>query len=252
MLARHRARYLHPLPVGGRELRPPVAVATGSKASLTEAFRPGLRLPRRRARLVFNLSLAAATFGLIFVAELPDKSLFASLVLGVRYRPLLVWLGVSAAFLAHVVIAVLAGGVLTLLPHVLVEVIVALLFALGAFLLLRPQDDEEKGGDRDAAPVSAPAGSPAGPVRVTATCFAVVFVGEWGDITQIATANLTAKYHDPVSVGIGAGLALVAVAGLAIKAGSTLLNKVSVTIIRRVAGTVLAVFAVVTAVQLLL
>ncbi len=184
MLARHRARYLHPLPVGGRELRPPVAVATGSKASLTEAFRPGLRLPRRRARLVFNLSLAAATFGLIFLAELPDKSLFASLVLGVRYRPLLVWLGVIAAFLVHVVIAVLAGGILTLLPHVLVEVIVALLFALGAFLLLRPQDDEEKGGDRDAAPVSTPAGTPAAPVKVMVTCFAVVFVGGWGDITQ--------------------------------------------------------------------
>jgi putative Ca2+/H+ antiporter (TMEM165/GDT1 family) len=201
---------------------------------------------------VLNLSLLAATFGVVFLAELPDKSLFASLVLGTRYPARWVWIGVSAAFAVHVVIAVAAGGVLDLLPHTLVEVIVAILFAAGAaLLLLRTEDEAEDAGEVEAAAVDARLVTTHSPGRVMATCFAVVFVGEWGDITQIAIANLTAKYHDPYAVGIGALLALSAVAGLAIKAGNTLLKKVSVAVVRRVAGSVLALFAVVTVVELL-
>jgi putative Ca2+/H+ antiporter (TMEM165/GDT1 family) len=205
-----------------------------------------------------SLSLVAATFAVIFIAELPDKSLFASLVLGTRYRALWVWLGVSAAFAVHVVIAVLAGGVLDLLPHRLVETIVAVLFALGAVLLLRPETADRDGvspeqteGLEEAGTVRTRLGSSTTPARVVATCFGVVFIGEWGDITQIAIANLTAKYHDPLSVGLGALLALITVAGVAIKVGSALLEKVSVEVIRKVGGTILAGFAVLTVVQLL-
>ena len=205
-----------------------------------------------------SLSLVAATFAVIFIAELPDKSLFASLVLGTRYRALWVWLGVSAAFAVHVVIAVLAGGLLNLLPHRLVESIVAVLFALGAVLLLRPEGrstdgkpTEETEGLEEAADVQTRLGTNTSPLRVVGTCFVVVFIGEWGDITQIAIANLTAKYHDPLSVGLGAVLALVTVAGLAIKVGSALLEKVSVEVVRKIGGTVLAGFAVLTVVQLL-
>lgn len=202
---------------------------------------------------MLSLSLVATVFVVIFVAELPDKSLFASLVLGTRYPPLWVWLGVSAAFVVHVVIAVAAGGILTLLPHRIVEVVVAVLFAVGAYLMLRPgaEEDNEAEDDAEAAALKERAGANAGAVRIVATSFAVVFVGEWGDITQIATANLAAKYSDPLSVGLGAALGLIAVAGLAIKAGSTLLQRLSLRLVRRVAGSILALFAVATLVQLL-
>src|SRR5437660_4762459 len=76
-------------------------------------------------------------FGVIALAELPDKSLFASLVLGTRYPARWVFTGVAAAFLAHVVIAVTAGGVLSLLPHRVVEAVVAVLFAVGAVVMFR-------------------------------------------------------------------------------------------------------------------
>ncbi len=205
-----------------------------------------------------SLSLVAATFAVILIAEVRDKSLFASLVLGTGYRVLWVWLGVSAAFAVQVVIAVLAGGVLDLLLHRLVEMVVAVLFALGAVLLLRPERGgsdgmlrEETQGLEEAADVQTRLGTSTAPLRVVATCFAVVFIGEWGDITQIAIANLTAQYHDPLSVGLGAVLALVTVARLAIKAGSALLEKVSVEAIRKVGGSMLAGFAVLTVVQLL-
>ena len=202
---------------------------------------------------MLSLTVIATVFVVIFVAELPDKSLFASLVLGTRYKASWVWLGVSAAFVVHVVIAVAAGGVLTLLPKRLVEVVVAVLFALGAYLMLRPEaeHDNEVEDAEEAAALRARAGADAGAGKVIATSFAVVFVGEWGDITQIATANLAAKYHDPISVGIGAALGLIAVAGLAIKAGSSLLQRISLSLVRRVAGLILAAFAVATAVQVL-
>jgi putative Ca2+/H+ antiporter (TMEM165/GDT1 family) len=193
-----------------------------------------------------HIATIATVFAVIFIAELPDKSLFASLVLGTRYRALWVWLGVSAAFIVHVTIAVVAGHLLTLLPHRAVEAVVAILFAAGAVLLLLPERGD--GQADDAATSAKPA---AGVASVILTSFGVVFIGEWGDITQIATANLAAKYDDPVSVGIGAALGLMAVAAVAITAGSTLLRVVSISVVRRVAGVILAVFAVVAAVSLL-
>jgi len=201
--------------------------------------------------VLLSLSVVATVFVVIFLAELPDKSLFASLVLGTRYRAVWVWVGVSAAFVVHVVIAVTAGGVLSLLPRRAVEVVVTALFALGAFLMLRPGAEaaNDVEGDAEVAELRARAGTDAGATKVILTSFAVVFVGEWGDITQIATANLAAKYSDPVSVGIGAALALIAVAGLAIRAGTALLQRVSLALVRRVAGGILAAFAVLTAVQ---
>jgi putative Ca2+/H+ antiporter (TMEM165/GDT1 family) len=192
-----------------------------------------------------NIVTIATVFGVIFIAELPDKSLFASLVLGTRYRALWVWLGVSAAFIVHVVIAVTAGHLLTLLPHRAVQAVVAVLFALGAVILLLPQRQDDQVAEAESERASA------GVTSVMLTSFGVVFVGEWGDITQIATANLAARYDDPISVGIGAVLGLMAVAAVAILAGSTLLRFVSISVVRRIAGLILAVFAVVTAVSLL-
>src|SRR5947209_18626271 len=82
-------------------------------------------------------------FAVIAVAELPDKSLFASLVLGTRYRASWVFCGVAVAFLVHVIIAVTAGGLLTLLPHRVVEIAVAVLFAIGAAIMLLGHESDE-------------------------------------------------------------------------------------------------------------
>ena len=50
---------------------------------------------------MLNVAVLATVFAIVFLAELPDKSLFASLVLGTRYRPFQVWAGVAAAFVVH-------------------------------------------------------------------------------------------------------------------------------------------------------
>jgi putative Ca2+/H+ antiporter (TMEM165/GDT1 family) len=196
----------------------------------------------------------AAVFGVVFVAELPDKTLIASLVLSTRYQPLPVWLGVASAFTVHVTLAVAIGGALGLLPHRLVQAIVALLFAGGAvYLFVVTEEAEEHKGEEVASSADELASEslPPSALRVAATAFVVIFLAEWGDITQIATANLAARYRDPVGVGIGAALALWAVGGLAVATGRNLLRLVRVEVMRRVAGIALAAFAVVTLVELI-
>lgn len=177
-----------------------------------------------------NLVVAATVFAIVFPAELPDKTALASLVLGSRYRPVFVFAGVAAAFAVHAALAVAAGSLLGLLPHRLLQVIVALLFALGAVLLLRGRHEEEEHLEVKGR---------AGFWRVSATSFAVILVAEFGDLTQIVTANLAARYHDPLSVGIGATLGLWAVAALAIVGGRGLLKIIPIVWITRVAALVM-------------
>ena len=147
----------------------------------------------------------------------------------------------------HVVIAVAAGGALSLLPHRLVEGIVAVLFMAGAALLLFGSEshEEESGVDEsgEAIAISAPTLR-----RVASVSFAVIFVGEWGDITQIATANLAAKYHDPIGVGVGALLGLWTVVAIGVVAGSKLVERVPLALVRRITGLILAALGVVSAV----
>ena len=161
------------------------------------------------------LAAAATAFGLTFLGELPDKSLFASLVLGTRYRPAYVWAGAAAAFAVQMAIAVTAGRLLSLLPHHLVDGIVAAAFLAGSGYLwitsFRPQHAEGVDAARQG-------GSPASFPRIAGTSFGVVFLAEWGDITQLTAANLAARYN-PVLVFIGATLGLWAVAAVAVTEG---------------------------------
>ncbi len=177
-----------------------------------------------------------AVFGVVLLGELPDKTAVASLVLGARYRPLPVLLGVWAAFVVHVVVAVAVGGLVAALPRTPVELVSAALFAAGAVLLLRSDpEDAARAGEQEAAHVS--------DRRVTAGAFGVVLVAEFGDLTQILTATLAARYDAPLSVGVGALLALWAVSGLAVLFGRGLLRVVPLRRVQQVAAVVLLVLS---------
>jgi putative Ca2+/H+ antiporter (TMEM165/GDT1 family) len=186
--------------------------------------------------------IALTVFAVIFLAELPDKTALASLILGTRYRPSLVLAGMMAAFTVHVVIAIVAGSLLHLLPHRPLEAIVGALFLIGAVLLLRGRPDEEEGEEAlERRGLS--------PLRVVATSFGVIFVAEFGDLTQIVTANLAAKYHDPITVGISAALALWAVGAIAIYGGQRLVAKVPITVVTRVAAAIMTGLSIYSIVQ---
>jgi putative Ca2+/H+ antiporter (TMEM165/GDT1 family) len=183
-----------------------------------------------------SITVAAITFGIIFLSELPDKTALASLVLGTRYRSSYVFAGIAAAFAVHVGLAIAAGSLLGLLPHRWLEGVVGALFLAGGLMLLLHKDEEE-----DPHSTKEPASN--GFWRVAGTGFVMVLIAEFGDLTQIATANLAAKYHDPLAVGLGAWLALCAVAALAILGGKTLMKHVPLALITKIAAAVMLVLA---------
>ena len=184
-----------------------------------------------------SLAVMATVFAVVFPAELPDKTALASLVLGSRYRPSWVFAGVAAAFAVHAALAVAAGSLIGLLPRRPVEGAVAALFVAGAVLLLRGRHESD---DDEHVELH---GKEPGFWRVAWTGFGVILVAEFGDLTQIATATLAARFHDPLSVGIGAVLALWAVAGLAIAGGRGLLKVIPLTWITRIAAGIMLVLA---------
>ncbi|MEU2719412.1 TMEM165/GDT1 family protein [Streptomyces smyrnaeus] len=184
---------------------------------------------------MLSITVVAVVFGVVFLAELPDKTALAGLMLGTRYRASYVFAGVAAAFLVHVTLAVAAGSVLTLLPHRLVQGIVGVLFLLGAAMLLLKKDDDEEEQARKPADQSF--------WKVAGSGFMLILVAEFGDLTQVMTANLAARYDDPFSVGIGAVLALWAVAALGILGGRTLLKFVPLRLVTRIAALVMLALA---------
>ena len=190
------------------------------------------------------LAVIGTAFALTFLAELPDKSMFASLVLSTRYRPSWVWTGAAAAFAVHMGIAVTAGRLLTLLPHRAVDAVVAGLFLAGsAWLLaasLRPSD-------RDHADAARQGGPRPSFLRVTAASFGVVFLAEWGDITQLTTANLAARY-DPLAVFAGATLGLWVVAAAAVSVGAKSLDLIPMAWVQRITAAIMLGLGIYTAV----
>jgi Ca2+/H+ antiporter, TMEM165/GDT1 family len=194
------------------------------------------------------LAVIGVAFALSFLGELPDKSMFVSLVLATRYRPAWVWPGVAAAFAVQMAIAVSAGRLLDLLPHRAVDAVAAGLFLAGSVYLLVTSRRAARREGADAARQGASAPSFA---RVAATSFGLVFLAEWGDITQLTTANLAARY-DPVLVFAGATLGLWAAAAVAVGVGAKSLELIPMAWIRRITAAIMlglaayAAFAAVT------
>jgi putative Ca2+/H+ antiporter (TMEM165/GDT1 family) len=166
-------------------------------------------------------------FGLIFLAELPDKTMFASLAMGTRMRPLYVWFGTSSAFIVHVAIAVGAGSLIGLLPDWIVKLVSAVLFGFGAFMLLRSTGGDEE-DEADSKTVT-------GFWPVYTTAFMAVFISEFGDLTQITTANLAAT-NGTWSTAIGSAVALMSVSALALLAGRFIAKRVPLRTVQRIGG----------------
>jgi Ca2+/H+ antiporter, TMEM165/GDT1 family len=193
-----------------------------------------------------NVGTVLTVFVVIALAELPDKTMIATLLMGSRGAPLWVWLGAAGAFLVHVGFAVVAGQLLAHLPHTTLEVVVIILFAGGAaYLLFVPQRAEAERGEREAL----------GEVqrrhaRVALSAFGVILVGEFGDLTQLLTVNFVAKTHEPASVALGAAAALLAISAFAAFSGRALVRIVPTATIRKIGGVVLVGFTAYSLAQL--
>jgi Ca2+/H+ antiporter, TMEM165/GDT1 family len=172
--------------------------------------------------------LVLSTFGVVFVAELPDKTALASLILATRYPARQVVVGAWLAFLVQTAVAVAAGSVLQLLPSQPVRVAAGLSFLVFAVLALRRHQ-----ADRQLPKVRAR-------MAPWIASFLVVFVAEWGDLTQLASAALVAMTGQPLSVAIGAIAALWLVTVLAAVAGARLGRMLAPTVLNRASAALLA------------
>ena len=198
-----------------------------------------------------DLVTVAIVFVTIFVVELPDKTFIAALVLATRYRPLAVWVGVGIAFGVQTLVAVTAGALATLLPDTLIKSVAVAIFLVGAVLLFRTApgaDAAEKAAEEEYA---ARAVEPRSFLRAAAASFLVLFAAEWGDLSQLLTISLVARFQDHVSVFLGAWLALLTVSGLAILAGRVLLRHLRLSVLHYIGAGVCLLLAVVTTVEVL-
>jgi putative Ca2+/H+ antiporter (TMEM165/GDT1 family) len=188
------------------------------------------------------LRLAAYVFGVIFVAELPDKTAIAALVLATRHKPLPVFLGSSLALTVQSVVAVLAGSLLSVLPPRAVHVGAGVVFLVSAVLMwIRKTEIEEdlKTGEKDGQPSRTQSFW-----RAFGTTFGVVFIAEWGDLTQFATAAFAARERAPLVVFGASTLALWAAAGIAVFVGNRAAKVLDPNVTKRVAALLFAAVGV--------
>jgi putative Ca2+/H+ antiporter (TMEM165/GDT1 family) len=194
-----------------------------------------------------DLAAVMLTFGAIFVVELPDKTFLATLVLATRYRPLLVWIGVGLAFAVQTGIAVALGHAASFLPPEVVRSASVVLFLFGAVVLIREGRSHQQADEDEFAERARPATG----LRAVGASFLVLFAAEWGDLSQLLTLSLVARYEAPFSVFVGALAALLTVSGLAVIVGRNLLRWIPIHVLHYVGASVCLALAGLTTYELL-
>jgi putative Ca2+/H+ antiporter (TMEM165/GDT1 family) len=193
-----------------------------------------------------DLAAVALTYGAIFLVELPDKTFLATLVLATKYRPVLVWIGVGLAFAVQTGIAVALGHAASLLPPEVVRVAAIGLFLAGAVILVR----EGRSHHVESGEEYAEQAPPRHGLRAVGTSFLVLFAAEWGDLSQLLTLSLVAKYEAPLSVFVGALGALLTVSALAVLVGRSLLRWIPIHLLHYSGAGVCLVLATLTTIEL--
>jgi putative Ca2+/H+ antiporter (TMEM165/GDT1 family) len=188
--------------------------------------------------LVSHLSLFFYVFGVIFMAELPDKTALAALVLATQNKPTPVFLGTALALAVQSAVAVLAGRLFALLPPRPVHVVSGIVFIVSAVIMFRspPEEPDAELGEAPKKPRSF--------VRIAAMAFGVIFLAEWGDLTQLGTAALAARYAAPVLIFTASTLALCAAAGVAVVVGHRAAKVLNRVLLQRIAGGLFALVGV--------
>jgi putative Ca2+/H+ antiporter (TMEM165/GDT1 family) len=193
-----------------------------------------------------NVGVFAGIFAVMFLLELPDKTMIATIVMSTRARPTSIVLGASAGFVVQMALAVGAGSLLTLLPvHVKDGVVAALFLGGAAYLLFSSEHEAEEKGEREGEAQRA-----SSRWREVSTAFVVIFVAEFGDLTQIQAATFSAKTHQPLEVFLAGSLAMILVSFIGAFGGKLLQRVVPLARIRTLGGLIFAGLGVYTLVQL--
>lgn len=174
-----------------------------------------------------------ATFGLVLLAEMGDKSQLVCMTLAARHRYRPVLAGAIAAFMLLNTLAVVFGaGLAQWIPEQVLAGAVALLFGIYGLLALR--NSQDAGGDEELLE--------RGRRGIFATTFLLLLLAEMGDKTQLAVAGM-ASTLPPVPVWIGATLALTTTSALGILVGCNLLRLMPIHRLHQISGVVFLILA---------
>ena len=181
------------------------------------------------------ITAGTTPFGVVFLAEMGDKSQLVCMALAARHRHWPVLVGSTAAFLVLNTLAVVFGAGLSVwVPERILAGIVAILFAVFGILLLRA---EEEDGNEEITERSGHG--------IFITTFLMILLAEMGDKTQLAVAGM-ASTLPAIPVWIGASLALFSTSALGVVAGRKLLKNFPLHRLHQTSGVfflLLAVFA---------
>jgi putative Ca2+/H+ antiporter (TMEM165/GDT1 family) len=191
------------------------------------------------------LPILFATYGAVFVAEIVgDKLLYTTGVLTTRYRTLPVMVGMMAAFMLKMAVAVMVGEAISKLPPLFVAALTSASF-IGVAIALWRKPDERREKNKPEHTAS----------RAAMVSFAAIFFSEWGDVGQITAAAMAAKFAAPLLVWIGAVTAMVTKGALAAWLGAGIrqwiAERVSPKIVRYVGVATLLVLGVLSIIETL-
>lgn len=193
-----------------------------------------------------SLGTFCGILAVMFVLELPDKTMISTVVMSTRSRPGSIVAGASAAFVIQMGVAVGAGGLLSLAPAHARDAVVATVFLLGgAYLLASKESTSEASGSQRATRLA-----PGSRLKEIATAFTVIFVAEFGDLTQIQAANFTLKTREPLEVFLAGSIALIAVSFLGAYGGRWLQRRVTLSWIRKAGGLIFVGLGLATLIEL--
>ena len=182
-----------------------------------------------------DLKLFLSTFLLIFIAELPDKTAIATLLMATRGKPAPIFVGVALAFVVQTLIAVLFGSALSHLPEALVHLFAGVLFVIFAALAWYKAKGEEEADLAVSERIEAMSF-----LKRASASFLVIFIAEWGDLTQLASASLVARFKEPMTIFFASVLALWTVTGIAVTLGRRIKKHINPVLLQRVAAVVFA------------
>jgi putative Ca2+/H+ antiporter (TMEM165/GDT1 family) len=178
-----------------------------------------------------NWTVLLSTFGLVFIAELGDKTQLAVMTQTCKYRcPLPVLLGGSVALTAVTALGVIAGQTLGyLIPAAAIRMTAALAFVVMGGLIWKQGGQPSDEAAADPAQCDCDKASPSVLAQRNlwnwedfATTLTLLFFAELGDKTQLTVLGLTSKQSAPWPVFMGGALALTAVTALGVMGGQQL------------------------------
>ena len=178
-----------------------------------------------------DFSVFLTSFGIIFLAELGDKTQLTAMALALRFPWRRIFVGIALAFAVLNLGAVVVGKLLfAILPLFWIKAISGGLFLFFGVTTLRSSPDDDDGSHTIHA------------ASAFRTAFLMIFMAELGDKTQLVTASLAAQHPQQVAVFCGSTLALWSVSLIGIFLGKQLVRFIPLRYIHRAAGILFLVF----------